>query len=1013
MGKRLRCELFGNPKIYLNDEPVFFAFSKINALIYYLALNGSVSRDEIAGVLWSNKSEKSAKKNLRNTIYQANKELEEEFIVSPNKAILQLNDALVQPSDVDRFLQDPVNHLDEYHDEFLKGFFLKDSDEFDLWVTKMRNYFEQKFIQSCYQKVATDIENNQLIDVEKNIRRLIAIDEYDERNYQMLMKFYQDSHRNGKVIETYYDLSSILDEELGIKPSEETRAIYEKTLAIVKRKKEQKKVKNYRFFGRTAEVEVLEANLDCFFHKQPFQSIIVQGDDGIGKTALCQLVLSNTAPKILIKVTCYQAEQSFTLRVWREIINQIDQIVLDEKIVKEETWRAMCYRFFPSFIDNQSAKFEESVDDSDINYLSQFLLVILKKIAKLHSVVFLIENLQWIDERSLQLLTSVLLHNEDCMFLLTLRTDHHKRITDFINAVSHYDKLTQILLEPFPREAVKAFVEKQIPDQKFSYDFYDRLYNESEGNPLFLMEYVRQLRIGTKISYITPKIQEELEFSLTQLSTFDEEVLEIVSYFRELAELSMLATILRTNHEQLAQAIENLQQRNLLIERVFSGKISVCFKQKKLQEYIYSKQSTTKLRVIHEQIASLFEQQWKLTNDNELLALIAYHYKYANQELKSLDYELSKLELSLKFQHELFPIYNERSEIAIELQPIEWQKEFEKFEQIGEQLKKNEELYGEQEDYQLLLMKYLYLEGRYFINRGNYIRGIENIQRVIVKAREYHNDCYLVKAYRQMIYYFIQTDNASEMAQYIELAMSISIRTNDHESIGILLRLKGLYNLMVGELEVAERLFHESITIFTISDEVREKYASNIAASYDYLAEIERLRKNYQQAISYQKKAIVLCEETNLVTSLVIFYVDMGISAFAAQDYKEARLYLQRSNEMYVNLTSPWKRTQLSVYLALIDLLEGEYHAVFEALLRFNEIQTQMTNPRDLGILYFYQAIVKHLLNTQVMVEPNLSKLLESEETYYYEKAVENLSPYRDQYELHYLREVVFDKISS
>ena len=173
------------------------------------------------------------------------------------------------------------------------------------------------------------------------------------------------------------------------------------------------------------------------------------------------------------------------------------------------------------------------------------------------------------------------------------------------------------------------------------------------------------------------------------------------------------------------------------------------------------------------------------------------------------------------------------------------------------------------------------------------------------------------------------------------------------------------------------------------------------------------MRKNYQQAISYQKKAIVLCEETNLVTSLVIFYVDMGISAFAAQDYKEARLYLQRSNEMYVNLTSPWKRTQLSVYLALIDLLEGEYHAVFEALLRFNEIQTQMTNPRDLGILYFYQAIVKHLLNTQVMVEPNLSKLLEREETYYYEKAVENLSPYRDQYELHYLREVVFDKISS
>lgn len=112
MRKILKFKLFGNPQIYIEDEPVFFSFSKINALLYYLAVNPVISRDEIAGLLWPNKSEQSARKNLRNTIYQANKALDAEYIVSPNKSILQLNEALVVQSDVATFMSDPENNLD-------------------------------------------------------------------------------------------------------------------------------------------------------------------------------------------------------------------------------------------------------------------------------------------------------------------------------------------------------------------------------------------------------------------------------------------------------------------------------------------------------------------------------------------------------------------------------------------------------------------------------------------------------------------------------------------------------------------------------------------------------------------------------------------------------------------------------------------------------------------------------------------------------------------------------------
>ena len=72
----------------------------------------------------------------------------------------------------------------------------------------------------------------------KNIRKLIAIDEFDERNYQLLMQFYIENHRNGKAIETYYELVETLRDELGIEPSEETKQLYQRTLQIANQNSE-------------------------------------------------------------------------------------------------------------------------------------------------------------------------------------------------------------------------------------------------------------------------------------------------------------------------------------------------------------------------------------------------------------------------------------------------------------------------------------------------------------------------------------------------------------------------------------------------------------------------------------------------------------------------------------------------------------------------------------------------------------------------------------------------------
>ena len=167
------CKLFGIPQIEIDGTKVFFPYAKINALIYYILVNKMVSRDEIAGLLWPEENEKVAKKNLRNALYQAKKTLDCEFIVSPKKSILVLNEDLDITTDIDLFLKDPEKNLALYEGDFLNGFFLKEAESYEYWITKMRNYYQEEFVDVCFKKIEKDIENEKYDDVEKNINRLI------------------------------------------------------------------------------------------------------------------------------------------------------------------------------------------------------------------------------------------------------------------------------------------------------------------------------------------------------------------------------------------------------------------------------------------------------------------------------------------------------------------------------------------------------------------------------------------------------------------------------------------------------------------------------------------------------------------------------------------------------------------------------------------------------------------------------------------------------------------------
>ena len=189
MKKDLTLKLFGPPKVVFNQKTIRFSFSKMEALLYYLAVMGQVNRDEIAGILWGDKENQVARKNLRNTVYQANKIFEGDIIVSPSRSSLALNPELSLSLDVQLFERDPLSALDLYRGDFLEGFYVKDDEDFDQWASRKRDAYRKLYVESCYQK----IEQVGFADpsIELLLHHLVELDEFEEKNYQLLMEYYR------------------------------------------------------------------------------------------------------------------------------------------------------------------------------------------------------------------------------------------------------------------------------------------------------------------------------------------------------------------------------------------------------------------------------------------------------------------------------------------------------------------------------------------------------------------------------------------------------------------------------------------------------------------------------------------------------------------------------------------------------------------------------------------------------------------------------------------------------
>ena len=978
MKRELTLKLFGPPKVIFNQKDIRFSFSKMEALFYYLAVMGEVNRDEIAGILWGDKENQVARKNLRNTVYQANKIFEGDVIVSPTRSSLALNPDLRLSLDVQLFERDPIGNLELYQGEFLEGFYVKDDEDFDQWASRKKSTYKQLYIESCYQKI--DKEGLGDPGIESLLHHLVELDEFEEKNYQLLMEYYRIHHQLGKFFETYYKLVDLLDRELSVRPSRAVEELYHSVLEAKRTHKQSNRVniRELPFFGRKQELSQLEEYLSLVETGKAVGPFLVMGQSGTGKKRLLrQLVLMTNRNFGFVKVEGRAGSSQEAGSSWSGLIQALEKLSGDPA---------------SSLLGGES----------DLVSVREQL----QRLSQEKPLLLLFENAQWIDAVSLEKVKQLeeSRGQEKWQVIFTAEGPLSDFLVKFLGGLKVERRLSQLELTNFNPEESRSLLQDQLGQIEPA--LIEQMMEWSEGSPFLLSSYIEEWKEKESLEPLPDIIQAYLFQELGDMSSEEEALLHYLSCFHKPISISILADLTATDLSALTELLEPLSER-AIISIVEDGEdLLVHFRKQLVAMYFYQLLSPARRRLFHQQIAQKLEETLEDSTDLLFYKEIAYQYKQSQNHLRSLSFELTYLEEILQLEHELFPIYSKGDEGLVSDGKNSHLDILAELTRLHHELEELFSRHQRDREYKYLQLRYLYLEGRYFIRIGEYQKGIHDIQKVISYARELKRLDFLLEGYRQIIYYCIQTENISEMAYYTDLALEDAIQANNHEAIAIQLRLKGLYHLMVGDEEQATRHLYRSIDCFSLTNSMQAKYAIQIAASLAYLAEIEQIRGYFQVAVTHLEEVLRLVGEQAADSVHVVFDIDLGIAYYWKGDLVQARLYFDRAQKILSSVRFPWKEDLLEFYQSLIACHQGEDGKVADYLARKELNKNQSANSRDKGMVHYLLALLTDQKEKGRQLDPVLSTFLKEDKNYYKKLAEQHLNPYRDQQFLKKLREI-------
>ncbi len=487
--------LLGRPEARLDGDHTYFASGQVAQFLMYLAFRGDwVRREELTYLFWPDQPDSVARRNLRKLLHRARQQVV--GIESEGDRVRWLVGTDLQAWREALTRQDIEEALRLSRGPLLEGLDGGANAEFASWLESEREQLQQHFREVVVAQAA-QLESVDPGGAAQLLMQLLEVEPLNEEVVRGCLQNLAHAGRFDDLERVYGTFASHLEAEVGLEPDAVTRSLFEGLMADPVRSQVGREAPAdvsaefplepgvrgtaplwgaTAFMGRETELEQLTEQLSQTLSGRG-GVVAVEGEAGVGKTRLVEEFLLRVEGVRVFVGRCYERDLSAPLEPVRAALGALGREDLPQNHEGMRFWTA---------------------DPRDRSTIHQGLTAKLVAAARQQrGAVLFIDDLQWSDAATLEFLSYAAkrVHDEPVLIVATYRREDRSVLEAWLSHLSERRAIRVLILGRLDAAETHGMLEGiSGVDSVELARFADFAHRESEGNPFYLVEYLRWLR---------------------------------------------------------------------------------------------------------------------------------------------------------------------------------------------------------------------------------------------------------------------------------------------------------------------------------------------------------------------------------------------------------------------------------------------------------------------------------------------------------------------------------------
>ncbi len=579
-----------------------------------------------------------------------------------------------------------------YGGDFLAGFSLRDSSTFDDWQFYQADSLRRDFASALERLVQCYSSSGDFESAIIYAQQWLSLDRLNETAHLLLMQLYAWNGQQSAALHQYRECVQVLDRELGVGPLESTTRLYQAikehqippspatkpgsaktpesamlhmsplrmntSLDAMPTSHALTFQTSYPLVGRSHELLVLKQAYDDI--RAVGHLMLLEGEAGIGKTRLAEEFLANAQSKgaIAISARCYEGETQFAFGPIAAGLRTTLALESAEQRLKDIPlpWISEAARLLPELntyrydLSTPLPLDSPGAQSRFFEGLKQILYALCK--GELPGILFF-DDIQWADSATLDLLNYLVrrLREQPVCLLVTLRNRqalNDNRLNQLQNEALRAGNATVVSLSRLNFMNVRELIlSTPFHSEAINEGIIERLYQETEGLPFFLIEYLLAISNGVlsveSENWSPPgSVRELLHSRLKAVSETGRQLLGAAAVIGRSFDFDILREVSGRGEEETINALEELIAQGL-VEEVDAGvnerALKYDFSQERLRSLVYEETSLARRRLLHRRAAEALIGHTRENRIPGILAgQIAYHFDKSGNAALAAEY---------------------------------------------------------------------------------------------------------------------------------------------------------------------------------------------------------------------------------------------------------------------------------------------------------------------------------------------------------------------------------------